>query len=211
MTVVNSWSATGTTAYAGATPPSKRFLASVVLAGAAATGTLPVLSVADILAMRNVEVASRTLPAAPSLPRVGERTADVSARLQRLRRLSDLTWGEIAVAVGVTRRSVHNWLGGARVASVHLVRLAAIEALVERFAGVPPSDVRARMLQPSADGLTELDRISRAARPGRRVPTSPLTLADMVAPLAAAEVQPVRKRKSALQAGAVRNRSTPQP
>lgn len=206
MTVLDSLGAAGTTAYAASTPPTKRFIASALLAGAAATGTLPVLSAADALALRHVEAAPRTLPAAPSLPRAGERAVDVSARLQRVRRLSGLNWGEIAAAVGVSRRSVHNWLRGGRVASVHLAQLAKLEGLVQAFAGAHASQARDQILQPGHDGQTPLDRLARASRPARSVPTSPLTLADMVTPVAHADVVHGQRRKNALRGQALPQR-----
>lgn len=206
MTVLDSLGAAGTIAYAGTRPPTRRFIASVLLAGAAATGTVPVLSVADALALRHVEAASRTLPSAPNLLRAGERAVDVSARLQRIRRLSGLSWSEVALAVGVSRRSVHNWLRGARVASVHLARLAALEGLVESFAGAPASEARDRILQPGSGGETPLAQLAQASRPARNVPTSPLTLTDMVTPVADATAVDGKRRSSALRGQAVRRR-----
>ncbi|MHB0981348.1 MAG: XRE family transcriptional regulator [Thermoleophilia bacterium] len=80
--------------------------------------------------------------------------------LLELRRLSGLTWDQLARLFGVSRRSVHFWASGAAVSASHeeqVQRVLAVLRAVDRgSAGLN----RALMLQPSLDGTLPFDELA---------------------------------------------------
>jgi transcriptional regulator with XRE-family HTH domain len=177
------FSTPGTSAPNWPMPPVKQFIVVALMAGAAATSTLAVVTPADAAAMQAATIESRTLPAMPSAPPAVEPSAAVPALLQRLRRVSGLSWGEVAAAVGVSRRTIHNWLSGARVASVHLARLAELDRLVNAVAAGSAHDTRARLLQAGPHGRSLLEEMAFNSRPARRRPISTLSVGDLIGPV----------------------------
>ena len=173
----------------GTTPPTvmrgtRKFIACAFMAGCAATSTLSTVTPADAAALNAITAQPSTLPAIPrrSLRRRSTRRV-VPGMLQRLRRLSGLSWGEIAQAVGVSRRTIHNWLTGARVAGVHLARLLELSRVVDIVATGSVQATRTALLQPNANGRSILDDLALAARPARRRPLSSVSVGDLVTPV----------------------------
>jgi len=162
--------------------PVKQFIVIAWMAGAA-TGTVAVVTLADAAAMQTAAIKSRTLPAMPPAPPVTEPSAGVPALLQRMRRVSGLNWGEVATAVGVSRRTIHNWLSGARVAGVHLARLTELEHLINAVAAGSADDTRARLVQAGPHGRSLLDEMALNSRPARHRPIAILSVGDLVGPL----------------------------
>lgn len=186
---------------------SRRFVAGLLVMGCAATGTLSTVSVEDALALRAVYSEPSTLPAAPSLSKEPYDQV-VANTLQRLRTASALSWGEIAYAVGVSRRSVHNWLTGSRVARVHLGRLNDLIRTVDRFLGMSADDVRASLLRGKDDGRSLLDDLALVAQPVRRVPLSTISVGDQLGPVSDEAGRPeVPPRRSALRGEALPRRA----
>jgi transcriptional regulator with XRE-family HTH domain len=173
----------GTTIPGASWPPAKQFLCSLLMAGAAATGTLTVVTPADAAAMRAAVIESRTLPAMPSSPPVVDRSMAVPSLLQRLRRVSGLSWGDVAAALGVSRRTIHNWLSGTRVAGVHLTRLIEFERVVNATAAGSADDTRSRLVRPGPHGRSLLDELALSSRADRRRPISTLSVGDIVGPV----------------------------
>jgi transcriptional regulator with XRE-family HTH domain len=197
----------GTTAPTVALGPRK-FIACVFMAGCAATGTLAAVSPADAVALNTVVSQPSTLPALPAQPVEALDDLIVPGVLQRLRRMSGLSWGDLGRAVGVSRRTIHNWLGGARVAGVHLARLLELSRLVDVVSTGSPESTRALLLQPSANGRSIIDDLALTARPARRRPISSVSVGDLVSPTDENEgVSPQRpQRRSSLRGGSLPRR-----
>lgn len=85
---------------------------------------------------------------------------EVGAGVSELRRLSGLTWEQLARLIGVSRRSLHFWASGkptSRVYEERLQRLLATMRLIDR--GSARSN-RAMMLTPGPDGNSPLDLLA---------------------------------------------------
>lgn len=93
-----------------------------------------------------------------------ESTRDFSQSLRRIQENSGMSWGEIAAALGVSRRTVHNWLSAGRVMGDNARRIAGLyRAVTQELAGIPRSSARAYLLAPGADG-TRWAVITRSIR-----------------------------------------------
>lgn len=175
--------------HVGTTPPSavrgtRKFITCVFMAGCAATSTLSTVTLADAVAWNAITVQPSTLPAIPAAqPAPPIDQSAVPGMLQRLRRLSGLSWGEIARAVGVSRRTIHNWLTGARVAGVHLARLLELSRMIDIVATGSVEATRTSLMQLNANGRSIIDDLALAARPARRRPLSNVSVGDLVTPV----------------------------
>jgi transcriptional regulator with XRE-family HTH domain len=189
----------------------RRYLACAAVAGCAITGTYGTITPADAIAL-SIAFASRpgtlsavsvTSSAPPSIIPVA-----VPEVLQRLRRVSGLSWGEIAQAVGVSRRTIHNWLSGARLADVHLDRLLTLRQAVEKVEAGSGQATRDALLAPQASGRSILEDLVLVARPRRRSLMSGISVADQVTPVdeAASVALPRLSRRSSLQGGSLSRR-----
>ncbi len=199
---------------AGTTVPDvtigpRKFIACVFMAGCAATGTLTAISPADAAALTTVATEPSTLPAVPAQQSApfGDQIA-IPRLLERLRRTSGLSWGDIARAIGVSRRTIHNWLGGARVAGVHLGRLLELNRVVELLSTGVSERTRTVLLQPGAHGRSIIDELATMARPARRIPLSTVSVGDQIGPTSdEADVPPTRDlRRSSLRGGVMPRR-----
>lgn len=86
-----------------------------------------------------------------------ERTEGTRMGIHELRRLSGLTWEQLARLCGVTRRALHFWASGKPLKAVHeerLQRLLATVRLIDRGSAL---DNRRVLLQPGADGILPFD------------------------------------------------------
>ncbi|MDP4013490.1 MAG: helix-turn-helix domain-containing protein [Candidatus Nanopelagicales bacterium] len=134
--------------------------------------------------------APRDLAAAMSLARlvepttgyrlVGDVVPQCTAGLKRAKEASGLTWSEVAVVLGVSRRSVHNWLRGSRVRGINARRISAFYiAVITELEGATPGeefDARDYMLRPGEDGESRASRIAahlRSEYPRRPTRLSP--------------------------------------
>lgn len=197
----------GTTSPTAALSPRK-FIACVFMAGYAATGTLAAITPADALALKTIVVQPSTLPALTAQPTSGLNNAAIPEMLQRLRRVSGLSWGDVGRAVGVSRRTIHNWLGGARVADVHLTRLLEATRTVDLVANGSPESTRTALLQPTSNGRAIIEELALAARPARRRPISTVSVGDLVTPTDETEGVSLERpqRGSALRGGSLPRR-----
>ena len=172
----------------GTTPPTvmrgrRKFIACVFMAGCAATSTLSTVTPADAIALNAITAQPSTLAAIPVQPAPPLDQRAVPGMLQRLRHLSGLSWGEIAQAVGVSRRTIHNWLTGARVAAVHHARLLELGRVVDIVSTGSAESTRTALMQPNANGRSILDDLALAARPARTRPLSSVSVGDLVTPV----------------------------
>jgi len=169
------------------TPPviygTRKFITCAVMAGLAVSGTLPVVTPFDATAAHPVVVHPGTLPAFSTFrPRLMNDQRAVPGMLQRLRRVSGLNWGEVGRALGVSRRTVHNWLSGGRVAGVHFTRLLETIHVVDLVATGSAETTRAALLHPNRNGRSIIDELALTARPARR-PLASVSVGDMVTPV----------------------------
>jgi transcriptional regulator with XRE-family HTH domain len=197
----------------GTTPPTvmrgrRKFIACVFMAGCAATSTLSTVTPADAIALNAITAQPSTLAAIPVQPAPPLDQRAVPGMLQRLRRLSGLSWGEIAQAVGVSRRTIHNWLTGARVAAVHHARLLELRRVVDIVSTGSAESTRTALMQPSANGRSILDDLALAARPVRTRPLSSVSVGDLVTPVdeTASVSQQLPQRRSSLRGGPLSRR-----
>lgn len=86
----------------------------------------------------------------------------IADSLRRIHAQSKLTWTEIAATLGVSRRTVHNWLAGMVVSPRHAADLAALTHLINEHsvAGDPPEVTRSRLIAPDPGGRSPLTRMS---------------------------------------------------
>jgi DNA-binding transcriptional regulator YiaG len=85
--------------------------------------------------------------------------------LRRIQASSDLSWGEIARTIGVSRRTVHNWLTGTKVNGMNATRVASLHsAIMRELTYVPHDQARSHLLAPGPDGITPLSRLTRYLR-----------------------------------------------
>lgn len=81
--------------------------------------------------------------------------------LRRIQQHSGLDWGQIARTIGVSRRTLYNWLGGSKVSGVNAQRLTAFyNALTDELAVTARDEAREHLLAPSGAGPSPLARIS---------------------------------------------------
>lgn len=84
--------------------------------------------------------------------------------LHRIKRNSGLSWGEVARVLGVSRRTVYNWLASTKVSGVNAQRVAGMyRAITQELANVPRSAAREFLLAPGPHGV-RLDAIARDLR-----------------------------------------------
>lgn len=200
--------------YVGTTPPpvmrgTRKFITCAFMAGFVATGTLSTVSPTDAIALNATTAQPGTLPAVPApQPAAQLDQSAVPHVLQRLRRTSGLSWGEIASAVGVSRRTVHNWLAGTHVAAVHLTRLLEMSRVVDIVTTGSAEATRTALVRPNSTGRSILDEMALTARPARRRPLSSVSVGDLVTPVdEAASVSTQRpQRRSSLAGGSLPRR-----
>jgi len=83
--------------------------------------------------------------------------ASTAEAVLELRRLSGLTWDELASVFAVSRRAVHHWASGNAMTADHIQHLFTALHLVRRLSRGTSAEVRARLLATSATGQTGLD------------------------------------------------------
>lgn len=82
-----------------------------------------------------------------------------AALVLELRRLSGLTWDQLASVFGVDRRSVHFWAAGRPLNAANAEKLAAVLALVRRMAVGDARSTRTLLLTPTPSGVVPLDAL----------------------------------------------------
>jgi DNA-binding transcriptional regulator YiaG len=200
----------------GTTPPTvtlgpRKFMACVLMAGCAVTGTLAAVTPADAIALNTMIAQPSTLPALSAQPTTASDHTLVPVMLQRLRRVSGLGWGDIARAVGVSRRTIHNWLGGAHVAGVHLTRLLDVSRTIDLVSTGSAESTRTLLLQPTANGRSIIDDLTLTARSARRRSISTVSVGDLVTPVDETESTHLQRpqRRTSLRGGSLPGRRLP--
>lgn len=93
---------------------------------------------------------------------------DFAQSLRRIQENTGMSWGEIASALGVSRRTVHNWLAAGRVNGENARRISGLyRAFTQELIGVPRESARDHLLAPGNDGTrwAVVTRAIRAAYP----------------------------------------------
>jgi DNA-binding transcriptional regulator YiaG len=140
--------------------------------------TSPSTSAKDVAGLApGVEVvASLSVTNAGFTAAVATGQASIADALRRIHAQSRLTWSEIAGTLGVSRRTVHNWLAGMVVSPRHAADVASLTQLINEHTvtGHPPEATRSRLIAPDASGQSPLARMSvtRTARPRRPLITA---------------------------------------
>jgi len=79
--------------------------------------------------------------------------------IRRIHQASGLTLDEIGQLIGVSRRTVHNWLQGARISSNNVKNLSLVASLLEKEDKGDPAKTRAYLLTPRLGGISRYERI----------------------------------------------------
>lgn len=170
----------GTTVLAVRRSPGRTFVVAGLIASAAVFGTLPMPMPAEAEVLRPAVSTTRATPDVQAQGASAAEIRNVPGLLRRLRRNAQLNWGDVARALGVSRRTIHNWLSGAQVARTHLSRLMELASLVDRIGGGEPATTRILLTQPGPHGRSQLDEFALASRPAHRVPLSMTSVGDLL-------------------------------
>ncbi len=197
----------GTSAMPRSPMPTHRFVVATLLTGATMLGgTVVNVTPADAAALWAAGTTARTVPAAsPQTPATAVDSRSVPSLLRRLRDRAKLNWGDVAQAMGVSRRTIHNWLNGGQLAAHHLSRLLELEMVVEVAGARDSSTTRVYLTAPGPQGRSILGDFALGSRPMRNVPLSTVSAADLLEPDAAEtsnyEVAQAPSRRSSLHGG----------
>lgn len=77
-----------------------------------------------------------------------------------IRRISGLSWQQVADAAGVSRRSVHYWVNGGNISKLHRDRLQQLASEVDGLSYLAPETVRAHLMERDSSGQTILGRMA---------------------------------------------------
>ena len=86
--------------------------------------------------------------------------------IHEVRRLTGLTWDEIADLFQVTRRSAHYWANGGALSTEHALQLAAVQKIIKRVRPRPSKELRLVLLARTASG----ERLLELLRSGNEEP-----------------------------------------
>jgi transcriptional regulator with XRE-family HTH domain len=204
-------SGTTSTASAASASASKFLVGAAIVLGTCVIGTTGVVSAAEA---RDLQLLAQTqsVGTVPSgTGAIPGESGRVQAILRRIRSRGGLTWGEVAYAVGVSRRAVHNWLRGDRIAPSHDALLTRLDRLVDEVPGTTVEERRVALTVAGLNGRSLLDDLALTTRKGRRVPLSSVSVADQLGPVR--DLQPgdlqTPNRPSRLKGGPLPKRKLP--
>jgi hypothetical protein len=193
-------------------PPAVRFartgVAALVVVG---TLSVPGVALAETLNSQSAERTERTV-AAPIVV-APEEVDNLSASrvLIRLSGVSQLAWGEVAQALGVSRRTVHNWLSSLQIAPVHLSRLRELAKVVDAEALGDPAATHARLTARGPYGRSALEDFALRHQSVGPIAAARARVSDLVEPdMSSLRVPPSPRtsRSSSLRGGPMK---LPQP
>jgi transcriptional regulator with XRE-family HTH domain len=105
---------------------------------------------------------------------------DYASTLRQVQQRSGLTWGEIARALGVSRRAVHHWASGRRMSDGHVRRVEAFASLVNSHSRSTADLTRKALIALRPDGRSALGLFEEASKPRRSTPLSTLSVGDFL-------------------------------
>ncbi|MGE3536374.1 MAG: XRE family transcriptional regulator [Candidatus Tectimicrobiota bacterium] len=123
------------------------------LQGTTSTALLRVLQPA--VSFQTQTNSDRSIQAAPVVPAA----PTAQSALMELRRLSGLTWDQLAQLFGSTRRSLHFWASGKPLSAAHEAQLSRLLALMRRLDRGSPQANRALLLGLQPDGSLPFARL----------------------------------------------------
>lgn len=100
--------------------------------------------------------------------------------LRELQIRSGLTWNEFARALGVSRRTVHNWAAGKRLSERHARRVEELTGLILRIEGPGPGATRASLTSPRPAGRSLLSEFAAESQPKSTIPLSTITVGEFL-------------------------------
>ena len=75
-------------------------------------------------------------------------------QIRDVKEATGLTWGQFADLFGVSRRSVHLWVGGGNISADHIARFEMIRAKISRLGTLTPIETRAALFTLGANGVS---------------------------------------------------------
>jgi DNA-binding transcriptional regulator YiaG len=120
-----------------------------------------------------IEVPVDRTAASPSGRLKNDPELSTATSILEIRRMSGLTWEELATLFGVSRRSVHHWASGKVVSSGNEELIRKVLALVHSYNRGEARKTRALLLSPDATGLSPYDLIKAGAFDAIRSVASP--------------------------------------
>ena len=101
--------------------------------------------------------------------------------ITELRAASGLTTEQVARLLGVTRRTVHNWINGNAMAAQHEERLSRLLALVQALPGATPAERRTALLD-SSGGESLFHRLLGERGESARTHFAAVSTSERIAP-----------------------------
>lgn len=92
---------------------------------------------------------------------------DTASAVRRLKERSGLSWQQLADAFGVTRRALHFWVNGGKMAPASEERLRTLTQVIDGFRSANPKIVREALLAPGTTGVSKLVELTSAVTPRR--------------------------------------------
>lgn len=108
-------------------------------------------------------------PIVVTTPYLGPVSRTLATSLRELKTRSGLTWQQIALSIGVSRRSLHYWMNGGNIAPSHEARLAAVIRTVDAVDAGSPGATREALTLADTGGRSILSRLIAEAQPSHGV------------------------------------------
>lgn len=211
----------GTTTSTDNDSPNQRLqlIAPVCLAAAAFLGTgsnvVTTHDTANVLGHQKVWTGTGSAPSSDlssdSVFQIRGNPSSTEEVVRELQARSGLTWSEFARALGVSRRTAHNWATGKRLSERHAQRLEKFAQLVQNAAGSSPDLTRSNLVAPGTHGVSLLSEFEEGSKPIRQIPLSTLKVGDFFEgdePALSPEVSQAYPRKSSLRPEYISPRSS---
>jgi transcriptional regulator with XRE-family HTH domain len=127
-----------------------------------AMGGSPTSSTAATVALVADGTSAMPRMVAPTLGKAQSAVEAPGRKIAEARRLSGLTWEELAAVMGVTRRTLHLWANGRPIGAANQDRLSRLLVAMRTVERGTSRSTRAAILNPiSADGRLPLDLLAQ--------------------------------------------------
>jgi len=101
--------------------------------------------------------------------------ATLGGQIRDVKEAAGLTWGQFADLFGVSRRSVHLWVGGGNISADHIARFEMIRAKISRLGTLTPIETRAALFALGANGVSPYaDLVAEISGPSSSYVARPL-------------------------------------
>lgn len=78
----------------------------------------------------------------------------LGGQIRDVKEATGLTWGQFADLFGVSRRSVHLWVGSGNISADHIARFEMVRAKISRLGTLTPIETRAALFALGANGVS---------------------------------------------------------